>query len=113
MNKLADVPIGRTLNTPLGTTKSLGDLINLITTSAITIAGIIVLFLFLYGGLKLITSAGSNDPKSAGQGKQAVTYAVIGFIIIFASYWIIRAIEIIMDVDFITNPASMFGYLGS
>ncbi len=111
MNKIAAVPIGKTLNSPIGVTKTLGDLISLIITSAITIAGIIVLFLFIYGGLKLVMGAGSNDPKSAEQGKQAVTYAIIGFIIIFGAYWVIRVIETILGVDFVTNPASIFGYI--
>ncbi len=71
-------------------------------------AGIIVLFLFIYGGFKIITSAGSNDPKSVGQGKQAVTYAVIGFIIVFTAYWVIRLIEYIAGFGFITFTGVLF-----
>jgi len=113
MNKIAQVPIGTTLNSPLGTTRTLGDLISLILTSAITISGVVVLFLFLYGGFKIITSAGSNDPKGAGEGQKSVTYAVIGFIIVFGAYWIIRIIEIVLGVEFVTNPASLSRYISS
>jgi hypothetical protein len=63
--------------------------------NAIVIAGIILLFLLLFGGLSVIMGAGQSNPQKTAQGKSALTSAVIGFIIIFFAYWIIRAIEII------------------
>ncbi len=102
MDKLALVSISNEIGSPLGKEKTLGDLISLIVTSSITVAGIAVLFLFIYGGFKIITGAGSSDPRSAGQGKQAVTYAVIGFIIVFTAYWVIRLTETLLGDRFIT-----------
>ena len=104
MNKLAQVDIGNFFNSPLGQTRGVGSLISLILTAAISLAGIVVLFYFVMGGFKIITSAGKNDPKSHAEGKEAITWAIIGFVIIFAVYWIIRFIEIISGVPFITNP---------
>ncbi len=91
--------------TPFGELKGLGDLAGLILQSAIIIAGVIFLFLIAGAGFKIITGAGNNDPKSAGQGKQAFTYAIIGFFIIFATYWIIRIVEEMVGVKFFTNSS--------
>lgn len=90
--------------TPFKDFADLGSLAGLILQSAIIIAGVIFLFLIVGAGFKIITSAGNNDPKSAGQGKQALTYAIIGFFIIFATYWIIRIIEEVVGARFFTNP---------
>jgi hypothetical protein len=48
--------------------------------------------------------AGKNDPEQAAKGKKAATTALIGFIIVFAAYWIVRIIELIFGVPFITQP---------
>jgi len=45
----------------------------------------------------------SGDEKEAEQGKNAITAAVIGFVIIFAAYWIVQIIEFITGVN-IFNP---------
>jgi hypothetical protein len=40
----------------------------------------------------MIGSAGQNDPQKAEQSKKTITSAVIGFVIVFASYWIVKLI---------------------
>lgn len=52
----------------------------------------------------IIRGAGNDDPKAVGQGKEAITSALIGFGIIFVAYWIIRLIELITATNFITSP---------
>lgn len=103
MNKLA-VNIGANFSSPFGQTKTLGDLITLATNTALIIAGLVVLFLMVFGGLSMIIGAGNNDPQSAARGKQAATYAVIGFVVIFVAYWVIQFIEAITGLNFITAP---------
>jgi hypothetical protein len=57
----------------------------------------VILFLYMiFGGFLVISSAG--DAKKTDEGKQALTNAIIGFGIIFASYWIIQIIEIITGI---------------
>ena len=70
--------------------------------SAFVLAGLTVFFMFILGGYSMIAGAGASDPKKTGQGRQAVTYAVIGFVVIFAAYWIVRIIEIITKSNLIT-----------
>lgn len=97
-------PIGTSFGSPIGQTISLGDLIGNTISAAIVLAGVIMLFLFVGGGLMIIASATSGDSKGAAQGKQAVTWAFVGFIIIFTAYWVIRIIEIISGTPFLTDP---------
>lgn len=105
MNYLAQVNIGDAYGSPFdGTNTGLGDLATLFLSTAIVIAGVVLLFLIVGAGFKIVSSAGNNDPKSAGQGKQALTYALIGFFIIFGAYWIIRILEEMVGVTFFTNP---------
>src|SRR3989344_4537018 len=94
MTKLSQINIGETFNSPWGRPFGFGDLVSIILSNALFIAGIIMLFLLIGGGIMMIKGAGSNDPQSSAQGKQAATSALIGFIIIFSAYWILRIIEV-------------------
>lgn len=97
---LALVDLGR--DTPLGTGKALGTqysepatLVTLIVKNGLTIAGIILLVLIIAGGFMMISSAGSGDQKKAGTAKTMITDALIGFLVIFLSYFIIQIVEVI------------------
>lgn len=102
--KLIAVDISTKFGSKYGKTSGLGDLVSLFVSASIVVAGIIFLFLLVGGGLKMVMSAGQNDPRSAGQGKQAVTSALAGFIIVITAYWIIRIIEVITGTTFLTSP---------
>jgi len=68
-----------------------------------TVAGIIFVFLLIFGGFSVIIGAGSQDAGKIEAGKKAITTAVIGFVVIFASYFIIQIIEVLTGVQ-ILNP---------
>jgi hypothetical protein len=80
-----------------------GALISIILRNVYMVAGLLVLALLIFGGISIILGAGGGDPKKAGQGQKAATAAVIGFLIIFASYWIIQIIEVLTGID-VLNP---------
>jgi len=103
VQKLAQVDIGQTFNTNIGRTVGLGQLVSIIISNAIVLAGIIMVFLLVVGGIGIISGAGQDSPDKAARGKQTVTFALIGFIIIFAAYWIVQIIETITGVN-IFNP---------
>lgn len=99
MNEIAQgVNIGQQFNSPIGNTVGLGGLVSIILSNALVIAGIILIFLLVFGGISIIAAAGRDNPEGAAKGKQAVTAALVGFIIIFAAYWIIQIVEIITGV---------------
>jgi hypothetical protein len=90
--------IGEAFKSPLGRTKTLGDLVSTILSSALALASIILLFLLIIGGIGIMAGAGTDNPERVAKGKQAATTAVIGFIIIFAAYWIVQIIEALTGV---------------
>lgn len=78
---------------------SIGELITTILPNIYVAASIIAFFLLIGGGLMFIVSAGKQDPEGAGKGKQAITAALAGFILIFASYWLIQIIQVVTGID--------------
>ena len=101
---LAQIPIGSTFKSPFGQTLEVGDLVSLILTGSLTVAGIIVLFLIIFAGFSIMMAAGGDNPEQAAKGKQAATAALFGFLIIFVAYWIIQLIEVITGDTFVTLP---------
>lgn len=78
--------------------ENLGDLISVLIPNVLVLAGVILLFLLIFGGFSFIINAGKGDSQGAGKGKQMVTWTIIGFILIFAAYWIIQIIEYITGI---------------
>ena len=78
--------------------QSIGGLISAILPNLYVAAGLILLFFLIFGGVMVILGAGKGESQQAEQGKKIVTRTIIGFLIIFLSYWIIRIIEIITGV---------------
>lgn len=62
-----------------------GSIITKIIPYLFAFAGIGLLFMIISAGFTLLTSAG--DEKKTEAGKNRLTYAVVGFIIIFVAYW--------------------------
>src|SRR4030043_2472790 len=73
--------------------QSIGGFISAILPNIYVFSGLILFFLFVGGGFAILTSG--NNPDKKGSGAKAVTAALVGFIIIFTSFWIIQIIEVI------------------
>ncbi len=109
MNKIAQVDIGSTFRSQFGQSSplpqsTLGYAISLFVQIVFVLSGVLILFMVIFAGIKIVQGAGAGNPQEAEKGKQAATSALIGFVIIFSAYWIIKLIETITGVDFITNP---------
>lgn len=92
---LAEVSINPALggnNTASNTYTTPSTLINLILRNVYGLVGLILIALLIYGGF-IIISSGSGDPKKTAQGQQLITQALIGFLIVIASYLIVKLIE--------------------
>lgn len=63
-------------------------------------AGVAFLAMFLVGGYKFITSGG--DAKAAASARSTLTYALIGLVLVVASWLILLLIKILTEVD-VTN----------
>jgi hypothetical protein len=82
---------------------SISDLVNVILPNVYMLAGVGLFILLLFGGFGVIMGAGNDDPKQSAQGRQAITMAVIGFLVIFASYWIIGIIETLTGTNILKS----------
>lgn len=91
-----------TSNTNLESPAGISKYVSNILTASISIAGIILLFILIGGGIAMIRGAGKSDPKTMEQGKQAATSALIGFIVVFSAYWIVKLIETITGLSLIS-----------
>lgn len=60
-------------------------------------AGFTLMLYLLYGGYILMLSGG--DPKKIMEGKTIITHAIVGFLIIFAAFWIAQAVGIVFGLS--------------
>ncbi len=77
---------GQPIEGPLEGINNIGDLINRLLPFFIGIAGIILLFVFIWGGYDLIMSQGDANKVKSAQAK--ITTGLIGFILLILSYLI-------------------------
>lgn len=70
----------------------IGTLANIILRNAFVVAGVITLFLLIFGGFGFIMSAGSGDAKGMEKGKNAITGALIGLALVVLSASIVALI---------------------
>lgn len=90
-----------------GFKEGIGGIISTLINNVYVLAGIILFILLIVGGVSFIMGAGSDSPEQAKKGKQAITAALIGFAVIFCSYWIIKIIEILTGFK-ILDPSGYF-----
>lgn len=79
-----------------GEKATIGAIINDLVPYIFALAGLLLLFILILGGFELMTSAG--DPKKMEAAKGKITNAIIGFIIIFAAYWLVQILEVIFGL---------------
>ncbi|MEK7543610.1 MAG: hypothetical protein AAB557_01985 [Patescibacteria group bacterium] len=87
--ELIEGPTGLTMN-------SIGDIINKAIPYIFSFAGLALLLMLIMAGFDLLTSAG--DAKKLEMGKQRLTYAVVGIILIIVAYWLVQIAGIIFGV---------------
>lgn len=75
----------------------LGSFINVLLPNVYVLAGLILLVLLIFGGLTFILNAGKR-PEEMAKGSQALTAALIGFVLIFLSYWIINIVNYLIPI---------------
>lgn len=71
------------------------DLVNVIVPNLFVIAGVILFIFVIYAGFLFI----QGSSKGKDQAATVMTTAVVGFIVMFATYWIIQIIEVITGMQ--------------
>lgn len=78
-----------TLTNPLGTS-DVREIIGRVISAALSVVGTLALLMFVYGGFLWLTSRG--DTKLVGKGKETMTWAILGLVVIFGAYVIVRTV---------------------
>ena len=64
-------------------------------------AGIVIFFMILLGGYKIITSG--NDTHNLDEGKKVITSAIMGLLVMFGAYWIIQIIQVLTGIPILNS----------
>lgn len=73
------------------------DVINTILPYLFVIAGLILLAMLVGGGFTIFVSTG--NPEKIKQGTGMITSALIGFLIMFAAYWILELVQYTLGLN--------------
>ena len=80
------------------TNGSVGGVVGSLLPYIYVIAGLILLLMLVMGGIGLMTSAGNPDKTKSAMGK--IKAGLIGFLIIFISYFVAKIVEVALGVKF-------------
>ena len=87
---------------------SLGRFASSLLPNILIVAGILLLFLIIYGGFQLIILGGQfNSPSQVSKSKSMVTYAFIGFLLVVSAYFILQIVSTVTGVDFTNIPSTL------
>ena len=101
---LNDIQLGSDGAAKIGSNySSTSTLISTLLRVSISVASIIFIALLIFGGITVIMNAGKGDPKKAGQGKTAITNALIGFAIVILAYTIIQIVEAVTGLKILKS----------
>lgn len=88
--------LGQELTTP-------GAILTRVLFFAFPAAGLILFAMIVWGGFEMLSGAANSKSKDAG--RQRVTAAVIGFILLFSAYWIAQIMEAVFGVSILNSVA--------
>lgn len=78
---------------------TVGGIVSALLPYLFTIAGLILLIYLILGGIGLMTSGG--DPKAVDSAKGKITNGLVGFLVIFVAYWLIKILQTILGLPVI------------
>src|SRR3972149_1770041 len=82
------------INQSNGDILTIGGIISALLPYLFVVAGLLLLLYLVFGGFGLLTSRG--DPKAVQIAKERITFALVGFIVVFVSYWIVQIIGVVL-----------------
>jgi len=92
MHKVFAASVQLSTLAPAKNITDIGTFTNVILRNAFVVAGVVALFLLIFGGFGFIMSAGGGDAKGMEKGKQAITAAIIGLALVALSASIVALI---------------------
>lgn len=80
-------------------TSNVGSLISSLLPYVYAFAGLALFIMLILGGITLMTAAG--DPAKSKDGYGKITSGLIGFLIIFISYFVLQLVEVVLGIKII------------
>lgn len=96
---LAQVDIGKEFVPPIKDPTQVGGTVSALVSNLVIVGAILFLVLVAWAGFEFVRGAGSTDQERVEKAKKILTGTIIGFLIIFSSYWIIKLIEAITKLN--------------
>lgn len=84
-----------------GSSATIGGIVNVVVPYVFVAAGFLLLLYIVYGGYTMMISQG--DPKALAGAKGKITNAIIGFFILFLSYWIVQGVALALGLTQISD----------
>jgi hypothetical protein len=75
---------------------SLGSLVSELIPYFVLFAGVGMLLMIIMAGFQILT--GANNPKQLEGGQKRLTYAIVGFFIVFFAFWIVQGVAIMFNI---------------
>lgn len=94
---------GTTIQGPVDWATDIGKVVSRAVPYVFAFAGLGLLLMLLSAGFDYLTSAG--DEKKLETAKQRLTYALVGFLIIFTAFWLV---QIAAKIFGLTEAQSIF-----
>jgi len=82
---------------------TVGELVSVLLKNVYFIAGFLLLGLLIFGGIGVIMAANGGNAEKVAEGTKKVMIAIMGFMIVFLSWFIIRIIEAITGVNILST----------
>jgi len=80
----------------LGDKNNVALIINKIMPYVFVIAGLILLFMLILGGIGMMLGANNEAGLKKAQGQ--ITNALLGFLVLFLAYWLVQIVEAILGI---------------
>ena len=84
-----------------GPSPTIGDILSSAIPLVLAFAGLGLLIMLISAGYTFLTSAG--DAKNMEKGKQQLTFALVGFLIVFVAYWVVQLTGTIFGLQSMTD----------
>lgn len=75
---------------------NLGEVVTAALQFIYVIGGLVLLVVLIMGGITLMTASGDQNKTKQGYGM--ITNAIIGFLIIFVSYFVMQIVEVVLGI---------------
>jgi hypothetical protein len=91
------IDINSAYKSPITQPTDISKLVSSFSSNAVIVGGVLFLIMAIVAGYHMLSNSG--EPEKFAAGKDILTYAMIGFLLIFGAYWIIQLIQFMLGLS--------------